>query len=72
MCCDSWGRGESYTTEQLNCTELIRSFLIGLRFHFLKSQNCDYVESLFSGLELRLSDSILGLLSCFLTTKRIK
>ena len=41
--------------------------------NFLKSQNGDYVESLFSGLELRLGDSILGLLSCFLTTtKRIK
>ena len=28
MCCDSWGRKESDTTEQLNLTELLReSFL---------------------------------------------
>ena len=28
MCCDSWGRKESDTTERLNCTELNFSYLI--------------------------------------------
>ena len=45
MCCNSWGRKESDTTEQLNLTELLLLLLLLLLSHFSRVRLCATPET---------------------------